>query len=194
MKKLLVLFIVFGMAAVANASIMSISVEGDYGVEEYTLDELECVKLDVGVDDGVTAFIGTDVSLKVEGPGSLNVSEIVLADEYYNSAMGGMIAWTSGPPKLVGSPTSQQVDLTMFTSDNAMFAGAGPFGVADNINFCCGGLGEVVVTLYADLVNANGETQYGMVLDTLLIHQVPEPMTIALLGLGGLALIRRRRA
>jgi hypothetical protein len=33
----------------------------------------------------------------------------------------------------------------------------------------------------------------GAILDTVTIHQTPEPMTIGLLGLGGLALLRRRR-
>lgn len=34
----------------------------------------------------------------------------------------------------------------------------------------------------------------GTVLDTIMVHQIPEPMTMSLLGLGGLALLRRRRA
>ena len=34
----------------------------------------------------------------------------------------------------------------------------------------------------------------GEVLDTIMVRQIPEPMTMSLLGLGGLALLRRRRA
>jgi PEP-CTERM motif-containing protein len=34
----------------------------------------------------------------------------------------------------------------------------------------------------------------GTVLDTIMVHQVPEPMTMSLLALGGLGLLRRRRA
>jgi hypothetical protein len=45
------------------------------------------------------------------------------------------------------------------------------------------------VTIY--LLNA--DTGQYEVLDTLVIHQIPEPMTVALLGLGGLFLLRRRR-
>jgi hypothetical protein len=33
----------------------------------------------------------------------------------------------------------------------------------------------------------------GTLLDTLTIHQVPEPTTLALLGLGGLLALRRRK-
>jgi len=52
--------------------------------------------------------------------------------------------------------------------------------------FECIGLGDVVIYLYANDLQT--------VLDTLTISQVvPEPMTIALLGLGGLFLLRRRK-
>jgi hypothetical protein len=40
----------------------------------------------------------------------------------------------------------------------------------------------------------NGETiPIDTVLHTLTIHQIPEPATMALLGLGGLFLLRRRK-
>lgn len=45
------------------------------------------------------------------------------------------------------------------------------------------------VDVFVFLLHSDGFT----VLDTLTIQQVPEPMTIALLGLGGLLLLRRRR-
>jgi hypothetical protein len=48
---------------------------------------------------------------------------------------------------------------------------------------------EVYITLYDGRVN-DGAT----VVDTLTICEVPDPATIALLGLGGLAVIRKRRA
>jgi hypothetical protein len=48
--------------------------------------------------------------------------------------------------------------------------------------FHCTGLGDVSITLWED---------YGMP-DAILIHQVPEPATIMLLGLGGLLLRRRK--
>ena len=48
-----------------------------------------------------------------------------------------------------------------------------------NVGFHCEGPGDV--TMY--LVDNNGE-----VLDSQVIHQIPEPMTMALLGIGGLAM------
>jgi hypothetical protein len=48
-----------------------------------------------------------------------------------------------------------------------------------NLGFHCEGPGDV--TMY--LVDNNGE-----ILDSQVIHQTPEPMTIALLGIGGLAM------
>jgi len=50
---------------------------------------------------------------------------------------------------------------------------------------------------YNDAKQVIGQTTIyaaGTVLDTIIVHQIPEPMTMSLLGLGGLALLRRRRA
>ena len=48
----------------------------------------------------------------------------------------------------------------------------------------CDGEGDVIITLY--------DYSGWYVIDTAVVHQVPEPMTIALLGLGGLFLRRRK--
>jgi hypothetical protein len=59
--------------------------------------------------------------------------------------------------------------------------------VARGIFFTCGGEGDVEIAL----VDGNGE-----VVDSQVVHQIPEPMTLALLGIGGLAMsmIRKRSA
>jgi len=87
-------------------------------------------------------------------------------------------------------------------------SGLGTATLFDHIAIHCTGDGDVTVTVAA----ATEACPYGMPivnsLETgwaneaddsasggmLTIYQVPEPMTMALLGLGGLALIRRRRA
>jgi len=56
-------------------------------------------------------------------------------------------------------------------------------GVVDAKLFHCMGLGDVTVGLYS------GE---GDPVDSFIIHQIPEPMTMSLLALGGLFLRRRK--
>jgi hypothetical protein len=50
--------------------------------------------------------------------------------------------------------------------------------------FHCEGEGDVTLILV--------DHETGEVVDTQVIHQVPEPMSLALLGLGGLVLFRKR--
>jgi hypothetical protein len=58
--------------------------------------------------------------------------------------------------------------------------------------------GDVVVWMSPDVAGGGSIYTTGMPYDGtwgagVVVHQVPEPMTIALLGLGGLALLRRRK-
>lgn len=76
----------------------------------------------------------------------------------------------------------------------------------DELWFHCDAEGDVIIELVAfgdvtkfvdyDASGNAGATELivpaGTVLDTLIIHQIPEPMTFGLLGLGGLFLRRRR--
>jgi len=73
----------------------------------------------------------------------------------------------------------------------AVFASGVPsfyngIGVLGDYEYRCLAIGpDVLVELM------HGTT--GGILDSLTIHQIPEPMTIALLGLGSLFLLRRRK-
>jgi hypothetical protein len=171
MKKLLVLMLFLSMAALANAT-MFITVNGIVNPPDSTVTIVPSTTLIIGVwNDGQTGIssFALGVGALSDGPGSLDASRVVLP-------FGG----------------------TAVMSDNALTADAlgiqTPFVsleiggyqglAATDVVFHCDGEGDV--TLY--LVDNDGE-----VADSQVIHQIPEPMTIALLGLGGL-LLRRKTA
>ena len=170
MKKLLVLMLVLGIASAANASLL-ISVDGvtDPPDSSITIAPSDWVTIDVE-SDGLTNSL-TEVYLSIIGPGSLDIS----AGTVY------------GEP---GVPIEKLVDLGdgMYYIDLMLTGGPPPPDipegtVVDLIEFHCDDLGDVTLLL--------GSTPMGSEFDSQVIHQ-PEPMTIALLGLGGLFLRRRK--
>jgi hypothetical protein len=115
------------------------------------------------------------------------------------------IKWTGNwatyvPPLVAGCPSNEYYgDAVDFNGDGSLFVDlwvltltdARPdtfngIGVLDAKELHCEGPSwDNVVMLW------DGST--GDLLDTIIIHQVPEPATIALLGLGGLFLRRRKK-
>ncbi len=61
--------------------------------------------------------------------------------------------------------------------------------LVDDVNFNALAFGDAVVYLYS---SPDGEWGNWAIADTLTVHIVPEPVTIALLGVGGLLISRRR--
>jgi hypothetical protein len=70
--------------------------------------------------------------------------------------------------------------------DNAATANQDILG---SIAFHCEGAGDVTLKLYT--VN-DAYTELTLV-DSVIVHQIPEPITMTLLGLGGLFLRRRSK-
>ena len=177
MRKLLILMVVLGVASMANAT-LQISVDGnqDPADTEYTVLPSEEIILDIWTDADIQAGTG-------EG--------------YYFMAADPLLATISGGVSLWPG------DVTHYgTGSSSYVAGEGPWGgitmttapliptggtLVDEILFHCESEEDAVVSLYFT-------TDFGTfdLIDTVTIHQIPEPMTMVLLGLGGLFLRRRK--
>lgn len=213
MKKLLAMLLVLSMASIANATVLdlvavNIGQSGDRmgGVED-PLEPSDTIGLKVVLNHnsyggGYTSYDGyllssIDLDLHVSGPGTfsipLSTKGAILIGRHLNldpfeifdvTADGIGEVTAVAPSAILGpadilwdmflhcdGPGDVTIDLTLFgLSQYSIFGGAGgPEDATEWIDMTEGDLGDLV------------------------IHQIPEPITMALLGVGGLLLRRRRR-
>ncbi len=224
MKKVLVLMLVLGMAAFANATVIDVvkvgmGSHGNAGTSTDPLDIGETIGIKI-----VMNFNPTTAGL----PAGTRAGYLLLSMSMGLSVNGGTLDAgtkdTYGTPiwqKHVGWSTWGFVDADEDYSDGWDEIGAGALNpiypasagaITDlfwDLIITCTGPGPAVIDLsrtanlmnYANWRASDNRTPVpgGVWLDMaetdlgdLTIHQVPEPMTIALLGLGGLLLRRRR--
>ena len=163
------------MASMANAT-MLISVDGvvDPPETEVTLLPSEYAVIDI-YSDGTSK--ADPYFLMISGPGSLDITGAT------NSYV------TPGYPDSImdlGPPYGILMDLDDPSPTAILPAGT----LIDQIIFHYEGPEDVILSLYADTTGSGNPAEF-VLFDTQVIHQ-PEPMTIALLGLGGLFLRRRK--
>jgi hypothetical protein len=196
MKKLLGLVLVLAMASLASASFL-ISVDGN---------------VDPSYD--ITLSPSADVNINIDGVGNGNASQgFWLLAQNTGIISGGTTEYigAAGPPPVPGSLNEIATKTTAgwvayYEWEEEQFTGIGYAGVTsasaivighgsgtplnlngvlvDNILFHCEGFGTVTLTLLSN--------DFAQVFDTQIIHQIPEPATIALLCLGGLLLRKKR--
>ena len=193
MKKFLVLSLVLAVASMANAGVLQISVNGNQDP----------------VDSEIWLNPSDELILDIWTLGNINYFEThnwaLVVDTTYGSISGGLAVFAT-------PGTTNSVEG--LTDDNAGVLPEPPLAgiwgqlahipanfqpipdgttLIDQILFHCEGPGDAVVQLYAiQSGQPFGGTAGGTLLDEVIIHQTPEPMTVALLGLGGLFLRRRK--
>ena len=185
MKKMLILMLVLGLASVANAT-LQISVGTD---KEPINSQINICPSDyLSLDIWTTTTIN---SIETSFAGYALVCQSADA-----TISGGISLWPTEPGIVIydgaagaGFPLSQGEDgvwgMIGLTTIPEVPAGEVIF---DEISFhCIWGPGDVVVSLYStsDWMTATLE-------DSVIIHQIPEPATMLLLGFGGLLLRRRK--
>ena len=193
MKKLLILLVILGTASWANAARVDFYYDGSRGTAtatpgstvtiEFIAESMLAANFNVGavtVSPNITVFQGEFNPKYTE-----NVSVGELKDGTVNNiVLFGLSASTEDPP--AAGEWLYRFDIILpsdLSNTNPVvindWAGANPFG----------GTPFPVATV----IDA-GATGSGSVSDVGSLTITPEPMTIVLLGLGGLVLLRKRRA
>jgi hypothetical protein len=221
MKKLLAMCLVLGMASIANAAVVEL-VKSDIGLSEGRTGghddpllpsdvigiEIVVTMNPVYLYPGYPSYQGyiisnVDLDLHAVGPGSLGVVTLKAGGPNVGTDLDSIVL--EDPPIDVNGdiPRIQGLSLGAISVWEELDL------VMDNILFHCDGPGPVLLDLtlfgpskYADYQYANGDVYPDLSgwkdlveedLGDLVIYQIPEPITMTLLGIGGLALLRRRR-
>ena len=186
MKKLLVLLLVLGLTTAASAT-LQISVNGEPAPpdSEITLDKSEILELDIYTDAFIPQYVENHTWALVVGPagaiaGGVNVSPNP-ADTVGPYAL--YLYPVPVPPGTDGIAGATLAQTPAGIPAGTVLVNEIEFHYMDSL------LPDVVVYL----VETVDWVSYDIV-DQVVIHTyVPEPMTLSLFGVGGFALLRRRR-
>jgi len=184
MKKYLVLLLILGLATASQANLVIQS--GGATVTEVTLAPSESITIGLFTTTGSISDYTLDLKLVDPKTGALTgFGEMITGNVAFPAAMMFTGAW-------VGTPTANNGRIT---GSNFGIPLSAPQSIMTGLVIHCLGLDEVEL----QVISAGGTTidaasiPAGQVIGRLLIHQIPEPMTLMLLGLGSLFLVRRKK-
>jgi hypothetical protein len=192
MKKLLVLVLVLGLVSTASATLKELRVAAGVlpGVAPAQGEYYDPVDSQINLLQSDLLWIGVYNTTVGQAGDSGQQSMYLGIDLLGGGEWTGQWAQYS-PPGVPGmAPNEYQGviegfgDMWLLNMTNGIPTDYMGIGVVDAKEFHCLVKGlDVMATLY---------TSDGEYVDSFIIHQIPEPMTIALLGLGGLFLRRRK--
>ena len=184
MKNILIVFTVLAMASVANAA-FQVSIDGVPALpeSEVTIMVSDIVVIDIHSAGEIAEWSNFIV---FEGTGSVDMTDMSILslgiDEEY------IVDVTEDPDAMAFlrdlgyDPFAATYSALVHVSGDPMDIPEGP--MIDGLRLHCEAVGDVIVSF---LDGADGA-----LLASAVIHQIPEPITFALLGLGGLFLRRRK--
>ncbi len=198
MKKFLVFLLVLGLASAANAALKDgfvFTLNGEAAPDEITLLPSQVVELDLELATGYNTkgftlqYDLSNAQAELICNGASRTDLPGLEDIEFPTAFD--------MPGNASIQLPQQVKITagQLTSP----AKVGPLVLMEGLYLHCLEGTDVVLTIkvaastYINNTKLSTANTVGFpILKTLTIHQIPEPATIALLGLGGLLLKRRK--
>ncbi|MGA2172237.1 MAG: PEP-CTERM sorting domain-containing protein [Sedimentisphaerales bacterium] len=200
MKKLLVLMLVLGLASVANAAIQPFSIEVAAGAAPPS--ETSYVDVtDITLHPSDMLWIGIYNSVQGDRNGAQKGTFFLGIDQPANGGPADT-SWTGNsylyiPPLVTGTPGNTYLGILDWNGDGSLMLDTWQADLSDGRPDTFNGIGVLdAKQLHCDKAGSTDVVQLydgdGILLDTLTIHQIPEPMTMVLLGLGGLFLRRRK--
>jgi hypothetical protein len=192
MKKLCILLLVLGLATAVNADYVGLTFtlegQGHSGAQpaEITLAPSQCVELDLELlaQHNMLCY---DITYTLD-----NAKAELITTAYGQQGPVAFPAPFDTPGGITGTPLPQYVEMSGTQNTTTPLPGAAT--IMQKLVLHCLAAGDVTLTVTAlEGTKLDGVWITDEVLHTLIIHQIPEPMTLTLLGLGSLILVRRKK-